>query len=188
MVVLAVVLAYSQRLMPNGIGSWGAKSALLGYAVPGSVIGILTLALLWPLRQNLALSVTWTLLSAALVLRYTGLAVQSVRQGFAKLGHAFSEAAAVLGHSPLAVLVRVELPLIKPALIAGFSMVFLDVVKELPLTLMLRPFNTETLATRIHQYAADEQVMLAAVPSLIVILISFAVIVLMTQSSKSEVH
>ena len=188
MVILAVVLAYSQRLMPNGIGSWGAKSALLGYAVPGSVIGILTLALLWPMRSVLALSVTWTLLSAALVLRYTGLAVQSVRQGFAKLGHALSEAAAVLGHSPLAVLLRVELPLIKPALIAGFSMVFLDVVKELPLTLMLRPFNTETLATRIHQYAADEQVMLAAMPSLVVIGISFAVIVLMTQSSKPEVH
>jgi iron(III) transport system permease protein len=187
-VVIAIVLGYSQRLMPKGIGSWGAKSALLGYAVPGSVIGILTLALLWPLRTPLALSTTWTLLGVALVMRYTGLAVQSVTQGFAKLGKALGEAASVLGHSPLSVLWRIELPLIKPALVAGFSMVFLDVVKELPLTLLLRPFNTETLATRIHQYAADEQIVLAAVPSLIVIGVSFGVIVLMMRSRKPEVR
>ena len=188
MVILAVLLGTSQRWMPKGIGSWGAKSALLGYAVPGSVIGILTLALLWPYRAVLALSTTWTLLGVALVLRYTGLAVQSVSQGFAKLGKPYAEAGAVLGHSPLSTLMHVELPLMKPALIAGFSMVFLDVVKELPLTLLLRPFNTETLATRIHQYAADEQVILAAVPALVVIGISFAVIVMMTRPSKQEVR
>lgn len=187
-VVLAVLLGTSQRMMPKGIGSWGAHSALLGYAVPGSVIGILTLALLWPMRSVLALSSTWILLGVALVLRYTGLAVQSVTQGYAKLGKHYAEAGAVLGHSPLSNLLRVELPLMKPALVAGFSMVFLDVVKELPLTLLLRPFNTETLATRIHQYAADEQVMLAAIPALIVIGISFGVIVVMTRSSKPEVR
>ena len=185
---LAVVLGTSQRWMPKGIGSWGARGALLGYAVPGSVIGILTLALLWPFRLPLALSTTWTLLSAALILRYTGLAVQSIRQGFTKLGRSLSEAGAVLGHTPVSVWWRVELPLLSPALIAGFSMVFLDVVKELPLTLLLRPFNTETLATRIYQYAADEQVMLAAVPALVVIGISFGVIVLMTRTSKPEVR
>ena len=185
---LALVLGTSHRWMPKGIGSWGARSALLGYAVPGSVIGILTLALLWPLRVPLALSTTWTLLSVALILRYTGLAVQSVRQGFVKLGRSLSEAGAVLGHDPVSVWWRVELPLLTPALIAGFSMVFLDVVKELPLTLLLRPFNTETLATRIYQYAADEQVMLAAMPALIVIGISFGVIVLMTRTSKPEVR
>lgn len=188
MVVLAVLLGTSQRMMPKGIGSWGAHSALLGYAVPGSVIGILTLALLWPLRSVLALSSTWILLGVALVLRYTGLAVQSVTQGYAKLGQRYAEAGAVLGHSPLNNLLRVELPLMKPALVAGFSMVFLDVIKELPLTLLLRPFNTETLATRIHQYAADEQVMLASIPALIVIGISFGVIVMMTRSSKPEVR
>ena len=185
--VLAVVLGTSQRWMPKGIGSWGARGALLGYAVPGSVIGILTLALLWPFRNLLALSMTWTLLSVALILRYTGLAVQSVQQGFVKLGRSLAETGAVLGHSPVMVWWRVELPLLKPALMAGFSMVFLDVVKELPLTLLLRPFNTETLATRIYQYAADEQVMLAAMPALIVIGISFGVIVLMTRTSKTEV-
>lgn len=187
-VALAIMLGTAQRMMPKGIGSWGAKSALLGYAVPGSVIGILTLAFLWPLRSIVSLSTTWTLLVMALILRYTGLAVQSITQGFAKLGQNYAEAGAVLGHSPLNNLLRVELPLMKPALVAGFSMVFLDVVKELPLTLLLRPFDTETLATRIHQYAADEQVMLAAVPALLVIVVSFAVIVMMTRTVKKEVR
>jgi len=100
----------------------------------------------------------------------------SVHSGFSKIGVKYSEAASTLGKGRLYALVRVELPMVKTSLISGFLLTFIDILKELPLTLLLRPYNFNTLASRAYEYANDERIMEASVPALMIILISVIVL------------
>ena len=84
----------------------------------------------------------------------------------------FNDASRLLGKNYLKSLINVDMPLLIPSLFAGFALVFIDVIKELPLTLNLRPFNYHTLATQVYQYASDERVVESAIPSLMIIGIS----------------
>ena len=126
------------------------------------------------------------LLIYALIIRYAGLAFQSIEQGFNKLGLKFNEAAQVLGKSYFKALINVDLILLKPALYSAFTMVFLDIIKELPLSLLLRPFNFNTLATQVHQYASDEMLVESAFPTLIILILSFLMITLLVNPMRKE--
>jgi iron(III) transport system permease protein len=115
---------------------------------------------------------TLTMLIFGLILRYLGLGYQNIESGMRKIGLKFNEASRLLGKNYGQSLISVDLPLLMPSLFAAFALVFIDVIKELPLTLNLRPFNYHTLATQVYQYASDERVVESAIPSLIIIAIS----------------
>jgi iron(III) transport system permease protein len=95
-----------------------------------------------------------------------------VEAGFEKMGNRFTEAALMLGSSPWRTFFRVDLPLLKRALTGGFILVFIDILKELPLTLFLQPFNFATLATQAFKYAGNEMVHEAAISSLLIVFLS----------------
>src|SRR5690606_32177397 len=92
------------------------------------------------------------------IVRFMAVGYLSVESGFSRVGPSLQAASRVLGAAPLRTLLRVELPLLRRALFAAVTLVFIDVLKELPLTLILRPFNFDALATRAFQLASDEQV------------------------------
>ena len=93
----------------------------------------------------------------------------AVEAGFEKTGNRYTEASRLLGFGMTRTFFKVDLPLIKGALLTGCILTFMEIVKELPLTLLLRPFNFETLATKAYQYASDEQIHQASIPSLFII-------------------
>jgi len=188
--VIAFVLANHGRIQKGFISFITGKLTLLGYSIPGSVIGILSLVLFLNLRNifPFKLNQSIVLLIFALIIRYAGLAFQSIEQGFNKLGLKFNEAAQVLGKSYFKALINVDLILLKPALYSAFTMVFLDIIKELPLSLLLRPFNFNTLATQVHQYASDEMLVESAFPTLIILLLSFLMITLLVNPMRKEHH
>jgi iron(III) transport system permease protein len=195
-VALGLVLAYAQRVAPNLLVRGAARAAGLGYALPGTV---LALGLLIPLaafdnrldalfRQWLGLS-TGLLLSGSLfvvvlayVIRFLAVSLSALEAGFARLSPNLDAAARTLGETALSALWRVHMPLLVPVLGAAALLVFVDAMKELPATLLLRPFNFETLATHVYAYAALEQFESATLGALTIVLIGLVPVLLLHQT------
>ncbi len=191
-VAVALVLAYAARLDRSALTRTASRVALLGYSVPGAVIAVGVLVAVLAAARAFGASGTALVTGsvAALVfgylVRFMAVAFLSVEAGFTRLGPGLQSAARVLGSSPLATLVRVELPLLRRALLAATTLVFVDVLKELPLTLILRPFNFDTLATRAYQLATDEQLAQSAPAALLVIVTATVVVVLLQTAFEGE--
>ena len=189
----ALLLAYAQRVAANGFTRPAVQIAGLGYAVPGTV---LALGLLIPLAQfdnavdtlarhlvgvstGLLLSGSVVALVIAYTIRFLAVSLGSVEAGLHRISPNLDAAARTLGQSSLATLWRVHMPLLLPALGAGGLLVFVDSMKELPATLLLRPFNFETLATEVYNYAALEQFERAAPGALMIVAIGLIPVLLL---------
>ena len=178
-----------------------SKWTTSGYAVPGAIIAIGILALfIWldgllaPLyaamglgKNPLVLSMSLTMLVFGYAVRFMATGYNALEAGFEKIGTKYAEAARMLNHGATVSFFKVDLPLLKGALLSGFILTFVEICKELPLALLLRPFNFETLATKTYQYAKDEQVMEGATPSLMIIAVSLlAVLMLHVAGRRSK--
>lgn len=174
-VAIAIPLAFASRIDRTVLTRSLTRIALLGYSVPGAVIavGILTTSLtidgLVGDGTSLVITGTSGALVFAYVVRFMAVAYLPVEAGLEKIGEALPAASRTLGASPLRTLLRIELPLLRGSILAAATLVVIDVLKELPLTLILRPFNVDTLATRAFQLASDEQIAQSAPAALIVI-------------------
>jgi iron(III) transport system permease protein len=193
---LALLLAYAQRVAGNGFTRPAVRLAGLGYAVPGTVLAI---GLLIPLaafdnhidtmmRQAFGVSIGLLLSGSlfALVLAYSirflAIALGSVDAGLQRISPSLDAAARTLGESALSTLWRVHLPLLLPALGAGGLLVFVDSMKELPATLLLRPFNFETLATQVYNFAVLEQFERTALGALTIVAAGLIPVLLLHQA------
>jgi iron(III) transport system permease protein len=177
---IAFILAFALKTRPKTLAGRAAGIAGLGYAVPGAVIAIGVLAPfaffdnavdslfrnLFGVSTGLVLTGSAIGLIFAYVVRYLAVALQSVSSGMERITPSISGAARMLGRGNGDSLRRVYLPLLSPSALTAVLLVFVDVMKELPATLMLRPFNFDTLAVAAHNYAADERLGFAAAPSL----------------------
>ena len=165
----------------------------LGYAIPGAVIAVAVLvSFVWldeqfnPLYQiffsdsrRLILTGSIMMLGFAMVLRFMAIGYSNLEAQYDKIGERFTTASYTLNHGKLKTLFKVDIPLLKGGLLAAFVIVFIDVLKELPLTLILRPTNYDTLASLVYTYAREEMIQETAIPSLVLIgLASIAVYIL----------
>jgi iron(III) transport system permease protein len=185
--LLAVLLGYGARLSRSGPGGWLARLANrlvgLGYAVPGSVIavGVLIpvtrldhwLAGLWQqatgANPGLILTGGIAALVYAYLARFLSIALQTVEAGMVKITPAMDAAARSLGCGEAETLRRVHLPLLRGSVLTAVLLVFVDVMKELPATLVMRPFNFDTLATKTYTLAADERLAEASTAALAIV-------------------
>lgn len=170
-VIIALILTSYTRVSSKLVKNIYGKITLLSYAIPGSVIAMMVILFFMNMDKflNLSLATTILMLISAYILRYLGVAYENIENGFQKVGFKYHEASRTLGNSYYSTLLKVDLPILKPFIFSSFSLVFIDLIKELPLTLILRPFNFNTLATQVYQYASDEMLTESAVPSLIII-------------------
>jgi iron(III) transport system permease protein len=162
----AVLLALIRRWSPQPLIRQLSFVAGLGYAVPGSVLGVGLLIIGGPLLLSPLLLLVWGYAD-----RFMAVSKQGLDAALERLPPSIDETASSLGHNWLAVLRRIHLPLLRGPLLVGGLLVFVDVVKELPLTLALRPFNFDTLAVRVYQYASDERVEAAMAPALLIMVL-----------------
>jgi iron(III) transport system permease protein len=197
----ALWLNYAQRLRASTGVKLAVRTATLGYAIPGMVLAVgllvpltfLDRALSGFLRDNFeivgGLFITGTVagLIFVYVARFLTVAYNSSHMGMAALHYNLDAAARSLGATPSRVLSAIHLPLLRPAVLTGLLLVFIDVMKELPATLIMRPFNFETLATRVFRLASDERLAEASTAALSIILLSLipTVMILFTKSIKN---
>ncbi|QDO99828.1 iron ABC transporter permease [Ferrovibrio terrae] len=186
LIVVALGLAYMHRVANNRAASWLIRLATMGYAVPGSVIAIgvlLPLAAfdhvvdhwaysLFGVSSGLLLSGTVAALFYAYLVRFLAVAFNAVDGGLHRIRPSLDQAARVLGETPLGVVRRVHAPLLRGSLMTAALLVFVDVLKELPATMIVRPFDFDTLAVRVYQLASDERLAEASTGSLIIVAVS----------------
>ena len=198
----ALLLAYARKERPKALAGKAALFASLGYAVPGSVVavGVLTpfavfdntlSALserLFGIPTGLVLTGGMAALIFAYLVLYLAVALQSVGSGLERVTPSISAAARLLARGPFDALKRVHLPLITPSVLTAALLVFVDVMKELPATLMLRPFNFDTLAIAANNYASDERLSWAAAPSLAIVAAGIIPCILLIRGIASSTH
>ena len=171
---IAIVLAYGQRSRQPGLLSRALQFASSGYAVPGLVVAVGLLGWSAVFTQTamaffdwrITLTATSLLLIGGYLTRFFTVGYSTVEVGLGRLTPSLDWSARSLGLTPSQVIWRVHWPILRGSAAVAGLLVFVDVVKELPLTLVLRPMNVETLATAAHQFAADERLAEAAWPSL----------------------
>lgn len=197
-VLAALLLAYAARLYPGHLMAAVKRLASLGYAVPGTVIAVgalvpLTavdhvLSLWFRAHFDIELGLLITGTAAALVFaylaRFLNVALNAVEASLARIRPSLDEAARSLGATQARLLARVHVPLLSGGLISGVLLVFVDVMKELPATIVLRPFNFDTLATQVFILAADERLTEAATPSLAIVAVGLIPVILLSRSMR----
>lgn len=182
-VVLSLIIGNTYRLCKSkGLKAY-TKLANIGYSIPGTVIaiGVLTVfigldKLIFGSGSKLVLSSSIWMLVFAFVIRYLSIGFNNIESGFLKIGSNYVNASRLLGYGITKTFFKVDLKMMKGPIISAVVLAFIDIMKELPLTLILRPFNFNTLATKTYQYATDEVIQFAAVPAIIIIFISMIAI------------
>ena len=183
--MIGVFLAYSRRLNRGRYLTAAVRLASLGYAIPGAVLAIGVMIPFsrfdntidawmrdwFGISTGLLLSGTVFAILFAYVVRFLAVALGSVESSLSKITPTMDMAARSLGHGPLATLRRVHLPLMRGGLLTAALVVFVDCMKELPATLVLRPFNFDTLATYVYQYASDELLEQCALAALLIVVV-----------------
>ena len=189
---VALALGFVLRRRGGGLLPPAARVLSLGYAVPGAVIAVGILLPVgwvqerWP-DAPLAAVFTGTALGLvyAYLVRFSAVALQSVESGYARVPPSIDESARMLGGSAWRVWRELHLPLLRRSAIAAALLVFVDVMKELPATLVLRPFGSDTLAVVAYNFARDERLAEAALPSLAIVVVGLIPVVLLSRAMRA---
>ncbi len=194
-IFVSIVLLYASRLNPGIFVKGLSKLSTMGYSIPGAVIavGVMIpllfldrglsswLERIFNIELRLILSGTLGVLVFAYMVRFLAVAYNAIDSGFKNTPENLTEASRSLGVSTFQTLIKVNLPLLKGSILSGALLVFVDVLKELPLTLILRPFNFSTLATRTFELAGDERIAESSGPALIIIATGILPVVLLSK-------
>ncbi|MFE8034580.1 ABC transporter permease [Thiohalocapsa marina] len=200
--LLALVLGYGRRLSPSRRVGAAVRIAGMGYAVPGTVIAVgVLIPFAWidnsvdtwmrasfGLSTGLLLSGTLVALVFAYLVRFLAVSLQTVESGLGKIRPSMDEAGRSMGLSPGQVLRRIHVPMLRGSLLTALLLVFVDVLKELPATLILRPFNFNTLAVRAYELAADERLADSGPAALSIVAAGLLPVILLSRSITRSRH
>lgn len=188
-VAVCVLMAYAARVTKSRVQAICNRIVSMGYAVPGAVIAVGILIPLsridtWNAGHGIALILSGSVLALiyAYLVRFLAVSFQSVQAGLTKITPAMDASARSLGRGIGSMLMHVHVPLLWRSVLTAGLLVFVDVVKELPATLTIRPFNFDTLAVITHQLASDERLGEAALPALTIVLIAIVPVVILARA------
>ncbi|MDX1351690.1 MAG: iron ABC transporter permease [Thiomicrorhabdus sp.] len=193
--IIALFLAYAKRINPNKQIDRSVRIAGLGYAIPGTVIAIaVMIPLAWidntldqfmtnqfGISTGLVLSGTLFALVFAYSFRFLSVSLQTIDSGLNQVKPVIDESARTLGASHWQVISKIHFPMIRSSLLIAFLLVFVEVLKELPTTLILRPFNFNTLSVKAYEMAADERLADAGLPALLIVLTGIIPVIILSK-------
>ncbi len=195
-VILALFLAYGRRIMPSKTTAVSIRVAAVGYAIPGTVIAVgIIIPFAWldnvlddfmtinfDISTGLIFSGTLFALMFAYLVRFLAVSLQTVESGLGKIKPSMDDAARSLGYKPKETLFKVHIPLMKGSILTALLIVFVDVMKELPATLMLRPFDFNTLAVRAFELASDERLADSSTAALMIVAIGLLPVIYISKT------
>ncbi len=199
-VLLALFLAYGKRLIGGTLVVSSIRIVATGYAIPGTVVAIgIIIPFAWfdnsldafmrdhfDFSTGLLLSGSLFALMFAYMVRFLAVSIQSVEAGLGNIKHSMDDAGRSLGYRPGEILFRIHLPLMRGSVLTALLIVFVDVMKELPATLILRPFNFNTLAVRAFELAADERLAESSTAALMIVAVGLIPVMLLSKSISSS--
>ena len=192
--VVAIILAYSVRIKGGRLLTAISRMAAFGYAVPGAVLAVGVMVVLgqfdnrldgfmrdsFGISTGLLFSGTIAAVTFGYLVRFLALSLGTVEAGLGKITPSMDGAARSLGRGALGTMYRIHLPLMRGSVLTAVLLVFVDCMKELPMTIILRPFNFQPLATFVHQYASDEQLGEAALAALSIVMVGILPVILLS--------
>lgn len=193
-VSIALLLGYGKRLRKTKVINASVNIASMGYAIPGTVIAVgVMVPFAWldnnidgwmrehfDISTGLIFSGTLFALLFAYTVRFLAVSIQAIDSGLGKIKPTMDDAGRSLGLSPFGVLRRIHMPIMRGTVLTALLLVFVDVLKELPATLIMRPFNFNTLAVRAYEMAADERLPDAGAPALMIVLVGIIPVILLS--------
>lgn len=195
-VLLALFLAYGRRMLPGKATIASIRTASIGYAVPGTVVAVgIIIPLAWldnrldsfmqstfNISSGLLLSGTLFAVMFAYMVRFLAVSLQTVESGLGKIKPSMDEAARALGYRPRETLFKIHIPLMKGSVLTALLIVFVDVMKELPATLILRPFDFNTLAVRAFELASDERLADSSSAALMIVAVGLLPVIYLSRT------
>ncbi|PCJ48308.1 MAG: iron ABC transporter permease [Gammaproteobacteria bacterium] len=194
--IISLTLAYGRRLNPTPLIKSLVRISSMGYAVPGTVIAIGVIIPLGYLDNlidswmrthfdystGLIFSGTIFALLFAYMARFLAVSLHAVESGMERITPSMDEAARSLGCRPAGILRKIHIPMLKSSVLTAVLLVFVDVLKELPATLILRPFNFNTLAVKVYELAADERLADSSSAALAIVLVGIVPVIILNRS------
>lgn len=179
-ILVSIFINFYSRFSRNKKFLYYKKIINLGYAVPGVVIALGVLIFIKYLNQFSHFTILATLIGLilALIIRLISISNNSIDSGLEKVGKSIDDASRLIGRRSSTTYFRIIIPQIRLSILAGFLLVFVDTIKELPITLLLRPFNFDTLATSLYEYSSNEMFENGSLHALTIILFLSLVIYL----------
>ena len=196
-VTVAVVIGILAEYKSGRLGKILAAISASGYAVPGTILAIGVLGFVqgvdngWRMvaaPDSSLLSGSILVLIFAYLVRYQAVGYGAVQSGLKRMPMNLMPASQVMGHGFVISVGRITLPLLRPSILAGVLLAFVDIMKELPMTLLLSPFNFNTLATLTYQYAKDEMLEQAALPALLIVAAGLLPVIIINRSLMQTRH
>lgn len=188
-IILSIFLIFSRKYFQSHIVKIFNKLAILGYSMPGAVIAMGMLLVFSKFNQLTDVLITGTIISLlfAYIVRFLAVAWQPIDSNLEKKCSGINEAARDMGNPPISTLFKLNLPLLQKSILISFILVFIDIFKELPLTLILRPFNFDTLATLTFDLNKQSQIYEAAIPALIIIMVTVFPIIILNKKMEGRI-
>lgn len=194
--LIALFMAYSIRNSTSSINRFMVRFVSMGYAIPGTVIAIgVLIPFAWfdntldafliehfNISSGLLISGTVATLIFAYLTRFLAISINTVEVGLIKIKPTMDDAAKTTGMTPINIIKRIHIPMMRGSILTALLLVFIDVLKELPATLILRPFNFNTLAVRAYELANEERLADAAVPALAIVLAGVIPVIMISNS------
>ncbi len=184
---VALVIAYAARLVTGRFIGFAVTLACAGYALPGVVIGVGLIVWIGSIDRMLGAMVFGGTVAAVVYaygVRFFSIGYQGMEAALARISPSMDQSARSLGLSPMGVLREVHWPLLRPSIAVAGLLVLVDCLKELPATLVLRPFDFDTLAVAAYQFAADERLGEAALPSMLIVLAGLLPVLLLSSVAE----
>ena len=195
-VVLALFLGYGKRILPGKTTIASIRTASIGYAIPGTVIAVgVIIPFSWidgriddfmqssfGISSGLIFSGTIVAVMFAYVVRFLAISLQTVESGLDKIKPSMDDAGRSLGYRPRETLFKIHIPLMKSSTLTALMIVFVDVMKELPATLILRPFDFNTLAVRAFELASDERLADSSTAALTIVIVGLLPVIFLSKT------
>ncbi len=169
--VLAFIITYNVRLHKNKLADNLIQVSKLGYSIPGAVVAVGILSFFSSIDSILDILISGTILGIIFgyIVRFIAISINNFEAGFSKIPNSYDDACKTMGVSSFHTFYKIILPLIKNSAMAGFIVIFIEVIKELPLTMILRPFNFDTLSVLSHELVTQAQVIESSVPAMFIV-------------------
>ena len=189
-ILIALFFLYVEKISKLKLNTIITNITSLGYVIPGAVIGLAVILLFtqFPLFNNHLLIGSFFVLIYAYVFRFLAVGKSPIKSSLDKQPKAFEDTSKVLGVNSFKALRTIHLPLNKIALVIAFIVTFIDLLKELPITLILRPFNFDTLATQTYEFAVEEMLKASSIYSLMIIVVGSVLLILLKYITNKQIH
>jgi len=187
-IIIAVYFQFIKRIIRNRIITLFSEAISLTYALPGAVIGLALIIMVTstPLKSEI-LNGSFSLLVYAYVMRYMAVGISPLKSSFEKHPSSYDDTAFNLGMGPLKLFRKIHFPINLSAIAIAFLITFVDIIKELPITLILRPFNFDTLAVQTYQYAVDEMIPKSAIYSLAIVMLGTILLIFLKKIVNRQI-